>query len=130
MKKIWPQSISRWNSIQRFLQLLFLESLCGLEHIFSENCLDLEFGITLSLVGIPNSSTEGMWISNGLIHSLKCLFLLSEGFESFDDIGCAMTLCCHTFYMIYMFGLVIYDLCNTDPIVCKCWIFSMIMIRI
>ena len=35
-------------------------------HSFSENCLDLEWPNTLILVGIPKSSTGGVWISNGI----------------------------------------------------------------
>ena len=37
-------------------------------HSFSENCLDLEWPNTLILVGIPKSSTGGVWISNGIAH--------------------------------------------------------------
>ena len=63
-----PLSNFSWKSIQRlFLPLVQAHRFClDLEHRFSENDLDLEWLSTLVLVGIPNSSTEGMKSSNGI----------------------------------------------------------------
>ena len=53
-----------WLEFQKLPHLFYI--------VFFENCLDLEWPNTLILVGIPKSSTGGVWISNGIAHYMRC----------------------------------------------------------
>ena len=131
---MYPLYNSCYNYIQKCSSVPIITLFClYLKHQFSDSCLDLEILINLILVGIPKSSTEGVWISNGMAHFkpagkfvnqifwvgavkscfLEIYFLISSDFQA----KCKLQICWYFFLLsfhrqqfIYLYGWSLYQL--------------------